>query len=94
MELRARKNPPIRGTESEVAGIISATISMKTVRESRTVMPRGRRRAPGRRRDGKTRAHLANGVAARLIWKDSDKHPVVFYPFPSLSQIYNSISVV
>lgn len=48
LELRERKNQPIRGTESEVAGIISATISMKTVRESRTVMPGGRRRAPGR----------------------------------------------
>lgn len=33
---------PISGTESEVAGMISATISMKTVRESRTVMPEGR----------------------------------------------------
>lgn len=30
---------PIKGTESEVAGIISATSSIKTVRESRTVMP-------------------------------------------------------
>lgn len=31
----------MRGTESEVAGMISATSSMKTVRESRTVMPSG-----------------------------------------------------
>lgn len=30
---------PITGTESDVAGIISATSSIKTVRESRTVMP-------------------------------------------------------
>lgn len=30
---------PIKGTESDVAGIISATSSIKTVRESRTVMP-------------------------------------------------------
>lgn len=30
---------PIRGTESEVAGMISATNSMKTVRDSNTVMP-------------------------------------------------------
>lgn len=30
------------GTESEVAGIISATINMKTVRERRTVIPKGR----------------------------------------------------
>lgn len=30
---------PIRGTESEVAGMISATSNMKTVRDSSTVMP-------------------------------------------------------
>lgn len=30
---------PIRGTESEVAGMISATNSMKTVSDSNTVMP-------------------------------------------------------
>lgn len=30
---------PIRGTESEVAGIISATNNIKTVRDSSTVMP-------------------------------------------------------
>lgn len=30
---------PIRGTESDVAGMISATSSMKTVRESNTVIP-------------------------------------------------------
>lgn len=36
------KHPPIRGTESEVAGMISATSSMKTVSESSTVMPWGR----------------------------------------------------
>ena len=30
---------PIKGTESEVAGMISATSSMKTVRESKTVIP-------------------------------------------------------
>lgn len=30
---------PIKGTESDVAGIISATSSIKTVRERRTVMP-------------------------------------------------------
>lgn len=29
----------MRGTESDVAGMISATSSMKTVSESRTVMP-------------------------------------------------------
>lgn len=29
------------GTESEVAGMISATSSMKTVRESSTVIPAG-----------------------------------------------------
>lgn len=33
-------NPPMRGTESDVAGIISATRSMKTVSESNTVMPK------------------------------------------------------
>lgn len=33
---------PMRGTESEVAGIISATSSMKTVRDSSTVIPAGR----------------------------------------------------
>lgn len=49
---RERQNQPIRGTESEVAGIISATISMKTVRESRTVMPGGRRREPGKQIGG------------------------------------------
>lgn len=30
---------PIKGTESDVAGMISATRSMKTVSESKTVMP-------------------------------------------------------
>lgn len=30
---------PIRGTESEVAGMISATNNMKTVSDSSTVMP-------------------------------------------------------
>lgn len=30
---------PIKGTESDVGGIISATSSMKTVKESRTVIP-------------------------------------------------------
>lgn len=30
---------PIRGTESEVAGMISATSNMNTVRDSSTVMP-------------------------------------------------------
>lgn len=34
-------NLPISGTESEVAGMISATSSMNTVRESRTVIPAG-----------------------------------------------------
>lgn len=43
----AWRNWPIRGTESEVAGIISATISMKTVSESRTVMPGSRHKTPG-----------------------------------------------
>lgn len=33
----------MRGTESDVAGMISATSSMKTVSESRTVMPAGQR---------------------------------------------------
>lgn len=32
-------NPPMRGTESDVAGMISATRSMKTVSERSTVMP-------------------------------------------------------
>lgn len=37
---RAQKHdPPMRGTESDVAGMISATRSMKTVSESSTVMP-------------------------------------------------------
>lgn len=30
---------PIKGTESDVAGMISATSNMKTVRESKTVIP-------------------------------------------------------
>lgn len=30
---------PMRGTESEVAGMISATSNMNTVRDSSTVMP-------------------------------------------------------
>ena len=43
-------NLPIRGTESEVAGMISATSSMKTVSDSRTVIPeRGRREEDGKR---------------------------------------------
>lgn len=46
-QIHTKRNWPIRGTESDVAGIISATISMKTVRESRTVMPGGRHRTPG-----------------------------------------------
>lgn len=33
---------PIRGTESDVAGMISATSNMKTVRDSKTVIPRER----------------------------------------------------
>ena len=37
-------NPPMRGTESDVAGMISATRSMKTVSESSTVMPADRDR--------------------------------------------------
>ncbi len=58
----SERNGPIRGTESEVAGIISATISMKTVRESRTVMPGGRHKTPGssglqRKRREKTKVH-------------------------------------
>lgn len=32
-------NLPIKGTESDVAGMISATSSMKTVSESKTVIP-------------------------------------------------------
>lgn len=32
-------DPPMSGTESDVAGMISATRSMKTVSESSTVMP-------------------------------------------------------
>lgn len=35
----AECDSPISGTDSEVAGMISATSSMKTVRESRTVIP-------------------------------------------------------
>lgn len=50
IHMQSEKNPwPISGTESEVAGIISATISMKTVRESRTVMPGGQHKTPGSR---------------------------------------------
>ena len=30
---------PIKGTESDVAGMISATNSMKTVRDNKTVIP-------------------------------------------------------
>lgn len=44
---KEENNWPISGTESDVAGIISATISMKTVRESRTVMPGGRHKTSG-----------------------------------------------
>lgn len=33
------KVSPMRGTESDVAGMISATSSMKTVRDSSTVIP-------------------------------------------------------
>lgn len=32
----------MRGTESDVAGMISATSNMKTVRDSKTVMPKDR----------------------------------------------------
>lgn len=39
----------MRGTESEVAGMISATSSMKTVKESRTVMPSGDRQSGEKR---------------------------------------------
>lgn len=38
---------PMRGTESDVAGIISATSSIKTVRDSRTVIPAGKHRDTG-----------------------------------------------
>lgn len=34
----------MRGTESDVAGMISATSSMKTVRDSRMVIPADRKR--------------------------------------------------
>lgn len=33
---------PMRGTESDVAGMISATSSMKTVKDSKTVIPADR----------------------------------------------------
>lgn len=36
---------PIRGTESEVAGMISATSNINTVRDSSTVMPEGDKHA-------------------------------------------------
>lgn len=41
MHREEKINLPISGTESEVAGMISATSSMNTVRESRTVIPAG-----------------------------------------------------
>lgn len=38
--INVKKNTlPIKGTESDVAGMISATKSINTVRESRTVIP-------------------------------------------------------
>lgn len=37
--MHGRCDVPMRGTESDVAGMISATSSMKTVRDSRTVIP-------------------------------------------------------
>ena len=44
-------NPPMRGTESDVAGMISATRSMKTVSERSTVMPWDREGERGRERE-------------------------------------------
>lgn len=44
-------NIPIRGMESDVAGIISATSNMKTVRDSSTVIPGGKESE--RQRNGK-----------------------------------------
>lgn len=38
-KIQVTKSLPIKGTESEVAGIISATRSMKTVRDNKTVIP-------------------------------------------------------
>lgn len=43
MKKHYRLDLPIKGTESDVAGIISATRSIKTVSESRTVMPEGKK---------------------------------------------------
>lgn len=37
--MKSEEISPMSGTESDVAGMISATSSMKTVRESSTVMP-------------------------------------------------------
>lgn len=50
-------NIPIKGTESEVAGMISATSSMKTVRDRRTVMPAGEMQ-----RRKRVRQELSSGV--------------------------------
>lgn len=42
--INVKKNTlPIKGTESDVAGMISATKSINTVRESRTVIPATKR---------------------------------------------------
>lgn len=38
-KIQVTKSLPIKGTESEVAGMISATSSMKTVRDNKTVIP-------------------------------------------------------
>lgn len=71
----------MRGTESEVAGMISATSSMKTVRESRTVMPSGDRQSGEKRERHATNAPslffyapslfptCADGVGEALGWQ-------------------------
>lgn len=55
---------PIRGTESDVAGMISATSSMKTVSDSSTVMPGG---ADGEGENDQTHNDAIKVPAAKAI---------------------------
>lgn len=56
------RGSPIRGTESDVAGMISATSSMKTVRDSSTVIP------ADRERDGSHRVSWTQLMSDGGLW--------------------------
>lgn len=60
---------PIRGTESEVAGMISATSSMKTVNDSNTVMPTQDRKMRKPRFNKNNRKYILSSFSSVLSLK-------------------------